>query len=150
MSKLRFSLPLLFAVVLAVAALAWWQLRPNGLGEGFASGNGRIEATEIDVASKLPGRIASIAVDEGDYVEAGQTVAQMDTQALQAQLEQARAEERRAENAKLTAEALVAQRESEKATAEAVVAQRQAELTAAQKRFTRTEQLVRRNALPQQ
>lgn len=43
-----------------------------------------------------------------------------------------------------------AERESEKSTAQAVVAQRQAELTAAQKRFTRTEALVKRNALPQQ
>ena len=57
---------------------------------------------------------------------------------------------RRAENAILTAQALVAQRESEKATAEAVVHQRRAELTAAQKRYQRTEALVARNALPRQ
>jgi HlyD family secretion protein len=74
----------------------------------------------------------------------------MDTQVLEAELAQAQAEVRRAQNAKLTAESVVTQRNSEKSTAEAVVAQRQAELTAAQKRFTRTEQLVRRNALPQQ
>lgn len=74
----------------------------------------------------------------------------MDTQVLEAQLAQAQAEVRRAQNAKSTAESLVAQRTSEKATAEAVVAQRQAELTAAEKRFSRTEQLVKRNALPQQ
>lgn len=74
----------------------------------------------------------------------------MDTQVLEAQLAQAQAQVRQAENAKLTATSLVAQRESEKSTAQAVVAQRQAELTAAQKRFTRTEALVKRNALPQQ
>ncbi|KUJ92332.1 MAG: secretion protein HlyD family protein, partial [Pseudomonas sp. 63_8] len=44
---------LLAAAVAVLAATAWWQLRPNGLGEGFASGNGRIEATEVDVATKL-------------------------------------------------------------------------------------------------
>ena len=52
---------------LAVGGWFVWQgLRPAGLGDGFVSGNGRIEATEIDVATKLPGRIAEIAVDEGD------------------------------------------------------------------------------------
>lgn len=140
----------ILAAAAVVAVLAWQMLRPNGLGEGFASGNGRIEATEIDVATKLPGRIAEIKVDEGDFVKAGDLVARMDTQVLEAQLAQAQAEARRAQNAKLTAESVVAQRNSEKSTAEAVVAQRQAELTAAQKRFARTEQLVARNALPQQ
>src|SRR5690606_39440404 len=61
------------AVVLAgVAGAAWYALQPRGLGEGFASGNGRIEATEIDVATKLGGRIASIDVSEGDFVLPGQ------------------------------------------------------------------------------
>ncbi|MBO3277891.1 HlyD family secretion protein [Pseudomonas schmalbachii] len=141
----------MIAVALAVAAaLAWQTLKPDGLGDGFASGNGRIEATEVDVATKLPGRVAEILVDEGDFVKIGQVVARMDTQVLQAQLAQAEAQARQAQNAKLTATALVAQRESEQATASAVVNQRQAELTAAQKRFARTEALVRRNALPQQ
>lgn len=141
---------LIVVVAAVLAALAWQTFKPTGLGEGFAGGNGRIEATEVDVATKLPGRVAEILVDEGDFVKAGQVVAKMDTQVLQAQLAQAQAEVRQAQNARLTAESLVAQRTSEKATAEAVVAQRQAELTAAQKRFTRTEQLVKRNALPQQ
>ncbi|OEC43606.1 glycoside hydrolase family 43 [Pseudomonas sp. 1D4] len=137
-------------VVAALGAGAWWVLRPAGLGEGFASGNGRIEATEVDVATKLAGRVAEILVDEGDFVKAGQVVARMDTQVLQAQLSQAEAQVRQTENARLTAQALVAQRQSEQATAEAVVGQREAELTAASKRFTRTEALVKRNALPQQ
>lgn len=145
--NLAWALALLLAVG---AAGAWYGLRPTGLGEGFASGNGRIEATELDVATKLAGRVAEIAVDEGDFVTEGQELARMDTQVLEAELAQARAEVRRAENGKATAQALVAQRESEKATARAVVNQRQAELTAAQKRFARTRTLVARNALPQQ
>ncbi|RRV17251.1 HlyD family secretion protein [Pseudomonas saudiphocaensis] len=137
-------------IVAAVAALAWNELRPNGLGEGFASGNGRIEATEIDLATKLGGRVLEINVDEGDFVQPGQVLARMDTEVLQAQLTQSQAQVRQAENAILTAEALVAMRESEKATAEAVVQQRQAELTAAQKRHRRTETLVARNAMARQ
>src|SRR5690606_20060178 len=99
---------LLLAVVLAgVAGAAWYALQPRGLGEGFASGNGRIEATEIDVATKLGGRIASIDVSEGDFVLPGQALARMDTEVLQAQLAQAEAQVRQAENAILTARALV-------------------------------------------
>ncbi|NHC10122.1 HlyD family secretion protein [Stutzerimonas degradans] len=141
---------LALAALAAVGLIVWSELRPNGLGEGFASGNGRIEATEIDVATKLGGRIREIAVDEGDFVQPGQVLARMDTEVLDAQLNQARAQVRQAENAILTAQAQVAMRESEKATAEAVVHQRQAELTAAQKRHKRTETLVARNAMARQ
>ena len=101
------------------------------------------------MATKLAGRVAEIMVDEGDS-SPRQPVAQMDTQVLQAQLAQAQAQVRQAENARLTAQALVAQRESEQATAKAVVSQREAELVATQKRFARTETLVKRNAMPQQ
>ena len=44
-------------VIGAGGLLLWWQLHPRGLGPGFAVANGRIEATEIDVATKLAGRI---------------------------------------------------------------------------------------------
>ena len=138
---------LLLAALAGAGWLVWQGLQPKGLGEGFVSGNGRIEATEIDVATKLAGRIATIEVDEGDFVQPDQVLARMDTSVLQAQLSQAQAQVRQAQNAIHTAHALVAQRESEKVTAEAVVLQRQAELTAAQKRHQRTEALVKRNAM---
>ena len=113
MNNLQRPVPYLIAAGIALlAAVAWWQLRPAGLGEGFASGNGRIEATEVDVASKLAGRIASIAVDEGDFVEPGQVLARMDTQALDAQLAQARAQLRQAENGEVTAASQIRLRES--------------------------------------
>lgn len=141
------SRSILLATLAAGGWLVWQGLQPKGLGEGFVSGNGRIEATEIDVATKLAGRIAAIEVDEGAFVQPGQVLARMDTAVLQAQLSQAEAQVRQAQNAIHTAHALVAQRESEKATAEAVVLQRQAELTAAQKRHQRTEALVKRSAM---
>lgn len=141
---------LLAAAVALLAATAWWQLRPNGLGEGFASGNGRIEATEVDVATKLAGRVANIEVDEGDFVEPGQVLARMDTQVLEAQLAQARAQLRQAENGQTTAASQISLRQSEKLAAEAVVRQRQAELDAARKRHARSATLVKRNALAQQ
>lgn len=83
------------------------------LPEGFASSNGRVEATEVDVASKLAGRLTDVLVREGDQVEAGSVVARLDTESLDAQLRQARAELARAQAERDHAEALVAQRESE-------------------------------------
>lgn len=138
------------AVVAIIAGLLWYTLRPEGLGDGFASGNGRIEATDVDAASKLPGRIASIEVEEGEYVEAGQVIARMDTQVLQAQVLQAQAQMRQAQNSQLTADAQVRLRESEKVTAQAIVRQRQAEVSAEQKRHARSAILVKRNAMAQQ
>jgi HlyD family secretion protein len=105
----------LVVLVLAAAgaALAWWRLRPPPLPAGFVSGNGRIEATQIDVATKLPGRVKEVLVNEGDFVEAGQVVARMDTQTLDAELRQAQAQVKQARNAVETAKAIVAQRDSE-------------------------------------
>ncbi|OEC35898.1 HlyD family secretion protein [Pseudomonas cuatrocienegasensis] len=138
------------ALVAIIAAGLWYTLRPTGLGDGFASGNGRIEATDVDAASKLAGRIASIEVEEGEFVKAGQVIARMDTQVLQAQVLQAQAQMRQAQNSQLTASAQVRLRESEKVTAEAIVRQRQAEVSAAQKRHARSAILVKRNVMAQQ
>ena len=45
-------------LVVGGVALAWWgwqKLSDDGLGKAFVNGNGRIEATEIDIATKLAG-----------------------------------------------------------------------------------------------
>lgn len=138
--------------LIAVAAagilfLAGQYFQPKTLGDAFASGNGRIEAVEIDVAAKTPGRISDILVNEGDFVTAGQVVAIMDTDVLEAQRRQAEAQLRQAQNAVLTAKSQVAQRQSEKAAALAVVAQREAEAEAAEKYFIRSEPLVPEQAI---
>ena len=42
------------AIAAAVAAtFAWKALEPPGLPEGIASGNGRLEATEVDITAKF-------------------------------------------------------------------------------------------------
>ncbi|MFM2087618.1 MAG: hypothetical protein RLZZ237_2487, partial [Pseudomonadota bacterium] len=47
----------LIVAAVVLGYVAWQKMRPTGPGEGFVSGNGRIEATEIDVATKLAGRV---------------------------------------------------------------------------------------------
>ena len=64
----------------------WWYHRAPALPAGIASGNGRLEADEIDIDTKFAGRIAALQVDEGDVVQASQTVALMDSQDLEAAL----------------------------------------------------------------
>ena len=88
-------------------------LRPQTLPETLAMGNGRLEATELDVATKMAARLAEVLVQEGDTVEAGAVVARLDTLSLEAQLRQSQAELERARRDREYAEAIVSQRESE-------------------------------------
>lgn len=148
--KLRSSTSLILVALVALALVAWQYLTRNGVDENVLGGNGRIEAVEIDVATKTAGRLSELLVREGEFVTAGQLLAVMDTQALQAQLQQAQAQERQAEDAVATATSQLAQRESEKAAAEAMVAQRAAELDAAQRRARRITELASRGASSQQ
>lgn len=133
-------------VVLALAAggyYGWSTMNAEGLPEGIASGNGRIEAVEIDISTKTAGRIKDIIANEGDLVKAGQVLAHMDTVQLQAERREADAQLQRAVIGVEAAASVVTQREAEKTAAEAVVAQREAERDAALKRLERTEQLVK-------
>lgn len=141
-------------VLVAIAAgsgyFAWSKLRPSSLLEGFASGNGRIEATEIDIAAKTAGRLKDIGVREGEFVKAGQSLAVMDTAQLQANRRQMIAQGHRAEIAIDTAHSLVAQRQAERKSALAVIEQRKAQLDSAVKTNARSRQLFSSNTVSQQ
>lgn len=145
---------LIFAVLAVIVAgggyWGWQTFFNKSLPDGIASGNGRIEATEIDVSTKIPGRIRDILVDEGDFVEAGQVLARMDTEQLEAQRLQAQAQLQRALIGIDTARSLVTQREAERRAAIATIAQRNAELDAADRKLARSSQLVKTNAVSQQ
>ncbi|MFG1244329.1 HlyD family secretion protein [Xanthobacter versatilis] len=145
---------LIFAVLAVIVAgggyWGWQKFFKQNLPDGIASGNGRIEATEIDVSTKIPGRIRDILVDEGDFVEVGQVLARMDTEQLEAQRRQAQAQLQRALIGIDTARSLVTQREAERRAATATIAQRNAELDAADRKLARSSQLVKTNAVSQQ
>ncbi|CAN7372099.1 HlyD family efflux transporter periplasmic adaptor subunit [Phenylobacterium sp. LjRoot219] len=128
----------LFLGVAAVGAgvAAWLVLRKPALPAGFAGGNGRLEATQIYVSTKYPGRIAEVLVNEGATIEPGQIVARMDTSALQAQLREAEAQIRSSQDAR---NAALAQ-----------VAVKQADFNYANKQDARSRELVPRGAVSQQ
>jgi multidrug efflux pump subunit AcrA (membrane-fusion protein) len=147
----RWALPLGVAAAVAVAAVAYWRQHNGDRAlEHIASGNGRIEAVEIDIAPRQPGRIEAIEVREGELVRSGQVLVRMDTESLQAQLRQAEARLQQAEDAVGTARSQLAQRDSEKAAVQAVVVQRQTELTAAQRRAQRFADLRQQAFISQQ
>lgn len=52
---------------------------------------GLVDATEIDVASKVPGRVTEVHVREGDRVEAGEKLATIESEEIAAKLRQVRA-----------------------------------------------------------
>lgn len=144
---------LIIALLIAVAAggyFAWQTLGHSRLPDGIAGGNGRIEAVEIDISTKAAGRIKDILVNEGDFVQAGQILARMDTEQLEAQRRQAQAQLQRAIIGVDTAKSLVIQREAERTAAVAVVAQRKAQLDAAERKLARSEQLIKTNSVSQQ
>ena len=140
---LKKALPALALLLVAGAGYYTWNnLRNRGDAKGMAGGNGRIEATEIDVATKLAGRVADVLVAEGDFVQAGQALAHMDVQGLQAQRDEARARQQQALQAVAGAEAQVALRESDHQAVQALVNQRESELDAARRRLARSETLA--------
>lgn len=113
----RFTIALL---VLAVAGAVYYvmeQFNAPSLPESIASGNGRIEATLVDIETKLPGRLEAIKVREGDMVKKGELLATIDTQELDAKYKQAKAQIRQAEQQRKLALTVVKQRESELALA---------------------------------
>jgi HlyD family secretion protein len=89
------------------------RLRGATLPEGIVKTNGRIEATQVDVSAKYAGRLATLTVNEGDEVTAGQVVARISSPEYEAQLRGARVQVLRAKQALAEAEALIAQRKAE-------------------------------------
>jgi HlyD family secretion protein len=68
--------------VLLVVALAWYFLSTNRTTDLQLIGT--VDANEVIVSSRIQGRIASLAVDEGQKVTAGQLVATIEAQDLAA------------------------------------------------------------------
>ena len=128
----RRSIVLLLLIVLAGAggAIYWLKYSQPSLPPGITSGNGRLEADEIDISTKFADRVAQLFVDEGDTVKPGQVVARMDTSDLEASLKKMEAEVRQAQRALDEAHANVVQQQSQ--------------LTLAQQELERTQSLVQR------
>ena len=112
------------------------RVRGNAMPEGIVKTNGRIEAIQVDVAAKYPGRLVDITVEEGSEVKAGQVVGRVSSPEYEAQLRAAQSNVERAKQSM--------------AEAESLIDQRKAVLAAAKSDFERGEQLVGKQIITQQ
>ena len=108
----------LFALI-AIAIGSWWAythyVKVEPLPDGLAQANGRIEGDMVSVSSKYPGRIASISVEEGDSVTAGDVLVELEAGEIDAKVRQA---EQAAEAVRHEVEAVSSQGEQTQRDAE--------------------------------
>ena len=69
----------------------WQQYEASQLPAGIVGVNGRVEATQVDIATKIAGRVIEIVPHEGDIVSPGEVVALIDTSETMAELHQGEA-----------------------------------------------------------
>ena len=136
MKKIIISMIVIAAVGLAVYGIKSYRANAIYRNPAFASGNGRLEATEVNIAAKLAGKIEKILVKEGDYVKKDQKLVHMQTNVLQANLAQA--------------EAMIRVKEAELTSARATLMQKISLRQNAESRFQRSKTLLEKNAASQQ
>ena len=136
MKKIIISLIVIAVVGLTVYGIKSYRENAIYRNPAFASGNGRLEATEVNIAAKLAGKIEKILVKEGDYVKKGQKLVHMQTNVLQANLSQAKA--------------MIRVKESELVSAKATLMQKISLRQNAENRHLRSKTLVEKNAASQQ
>ena len=124
----------LSAAIGLIALVGWLVLKP-----GKEIIQGQVEATEVRVSGKVPGRILELRVKEGDSVRKGDTLVILDSPEVIAKLEQAQAAEAaaQAQNAK----AIKGAREEQIASAHALWQKAKAGLDIAEKSFQRMQNL---------
>lgn len=128
----KFGLLGLAAAAIAGGAYYYASLQSEGL-EGIAYSNGRIEAETIDIATRVGGRILSVPVEEGQIIQAGDVVAELELNDVAASL--------------AGAEATVRARRQQRDEAQSVIAQAESALTLASKEFERVDALVKSGAV---
>src|SRR5208283_4925726 len=148
---------ILLLLIAAIAVAIWWVERPRPQTLVLT---GTVDGNEVVVGSKITGRIVTLAVDDGQRVQAGDLIAVLDQDELRADqgaaghaIAQARASAQQAaaqtellQNTLPTkvrqAEAQAAQTEAQSQQAQAQVAQSQAQLRQAQAQVAQTQAAV--------
>jgi HlyD family secretion protein len=88
MKRLR----ILFLIIIVLGLVLYFLLKTKGgNNKNQISASGTIEITEVEVSSKVSGRIESLLADEGDSVVKNQVLIRLEDKELQAQLKQVEA-----------------------------------------------------------
>jgi HlyD family secretion protein len=130
--NLTWILAAVAVVVVGFFGFRFLRARKNALPDGIVSGNGRLEATLVDVSSREPLKVKQVLVDEGALVTPGQVLVQMDTVTLEAQLAEAQ------EN--------IAAEEEQLAVAKAAIVKQKSNIDLANTEAKRSENLVKQRA----
>jgi HlyD family secretion protein len=125
----------------AVAFVGWraWERHQRAqvqLPEGITAGNGRIEAIQVDIATKYAGRIGDVLAREGSMVAPDDLLAHIDSTEMRAELEKANAQ--------------LAKAAEDVARAAADIVEKQSAADLSEKSFARSETLKRNKAIADQ
>lgn len=90
--RVQIIAPILIVAFLASVGYWWWNQRATAANaDSQLTGSGTIETEDVLITSEIAGRIKSLPVDEGQDVTVGETLAQLDSELLEAQRDQAKA-----------------------------------------------------------
>jgi HlyD family secretion protein len=103
--------------------------------KGIVKTNGRLEATQVDVSAKYPGRLADIKVEEGSNVTEGETLGRVSSPEYEAQLKAAQSDVEKAKQSLTEAQSQVVQKNSV--------------LELAKMNFERGQELIKKQAISQ-
>lgn len=125
----------------AVAFVGWraWERHQRAqvqLPDGITVGNGRIEAIQVDIATKYAGRIGDVLAREGSMVAPDDLLAHIDSTEMRAELEKANAQ--------------LAKAAEDVARAAADIVEKQSAADLSEKSFARSETLKRNKAIADQ
>lgn len=116
MSISRQNIAILIAlsiVITAAAAIGSWHLLQSVDSNNALISNGRLEARQIRLASRLSGRVERVLADEGAHVTTGDVLVILDSDSIQAQIQRANAQVQQAKDGLALAQAKQSQYLSE-------------------------------------
>ena len=85
------KLIIIIVLVIIAAVVGWYFLKPAGTPPGLAFGNGRLEATETAVSTKVQGKLVEVYFREGADLKVDEVAAQLDDVQLKADIKAAQA-----------------------------------------------------------
>jgi multidrug resistance efflux pump len=131
---MRKIMPVILILALSGGGTYWWYAQRQTQTANGLKGSGTIEATQINLGPEVSGRVVLVAVEEGQLVQAGQVLLQLEGALLTAQRAQAEAAVKtaRAQRDQLVAGA----RQQQLDAARATISQTQALYSSAQAQFS--------------
>jgi len=147
MSRKRVAAAVLL-VALAAAAGVWWHYNRAEKAQPYLTLYGNVDIRQVSLAFNVSGRIARVLAQEGDRVQRGQILAELDTEQLRHAV--AEAEARVAAQHQVVARLEAGSRPEEIRQARAQVEAARADAVNAEQNYRRLQSLAKQNFISQQ